>query len=167
MVPPGATALTVICLSPQSFAMTRTNDSIAPLEPKYTECWGTLKVIGRVRGHEDYTAMLVEVAVSFAGDEELGSCVQSEDALIFFPAKAFSLCDQEKGLGKQFLTSVTSLRWPKLTTPALLQTISNPPNCATASSMSLTISDTLRMLACIAIASVPSSLMSWTSFLAA
>lgn len=42
-VPPGATALTVIFLCPQSLAMTRTNESIAPFDPEYKECFGTLK----------------------------------------------------------------------------------------------------------------------------
>jgi hypothetical protein len=42
-VPPGATAFTVIFLCPQSLDMIRTNESIAPLEPEYRECFGTLK----------------------------------------------------------------------------------------------------------------------------
>ena len=41
-VPPGATALTVIFLSPASFAKMRTNVSTAALEPEYSECLGTL-----------------------------------------------------------------------------------------------------------------------------
>lgn len=42
-VPPGATAFTVIFFWPASLDMTRTNDSMAPLEPEYSECFGTLK----------------------------------------------------------------------------------------------------------------------------
>ena len=42
-VPPGATALTVIFLWPQSLEKTRTNESMAPLEPEYSEWLGTLK----------------------------------------------------------------------------------------------------------------------------
>jgi hypothetical protein len=41
LMAPGATALTVIFLSPQSIAMQRTKVSIAPLDPEYTACLGT------------------------------------------------------------------------------------------------------------------------------
>ena len=45
---------------------------------------GDGEVFGCVGGHEDDAARGVEVAVGFAGDEELAACVEGEDAVEFF-----------------------------------------------------------------------------------
>ena len=42
------------------------------------------KVLGRIRGHQDNTAALAEVAVGLARDEELRARVDSEDTVEFF-----------------------------------------------------------------------------------
>lgn len=56
---------------------------------------------------------------------------------------------------RSYSSSVTSLRWPKDTTPELEQTISNWPKCSTAESIRRMVSETLPMSAWMARASPP------------
>ena len=49
---------------------------------------GHAEFLGRVGRHEDDAAAGVEMAVRFAGDEELGARVDAEDAIEFFLSMA-------------------------------------------------------------------------------
>lgn len=147
---------------------------------------GHAEAVRRVGRHEDDAAALVEVLVRLAGDKELRARVEAEDAVKLLlckgtkkrrkkSARSVSKFGQRgkpatvvRRDGKERIkrkhTSVTSSRWPKLTTPELLQTMSRPPKWATTSSIRRVISATLRMSAFKAMASVPKALISATTF---